>query len=89
MVAYLRAFVNFEQDDWAKFLPMAEFAYNNAKNASIGHMPFELNCKYHHQTSYKKDVNPCFQSQSANELVTELKEMIVAYRENLQHIQEV
>ena len=41
MEAYLRAFVNFEQDDWARFLPMAEFAYNNAKNASTGHTPFE------------------------------------------------
>ena len=34
--AYLRAFVNFEQDDWARFLLIAEFAYNNAKNASTG-----------------------------------------------------
>ncbi len=44
MEAYLRAFVNFEQDDWARLLPMAEFAYNNAKNASTSHIPFELNC---------------------------------------------
>ena len=47
MEAYLRAFVNFEQNDWARLLPMAEFAYNNAKNASTGHTPFELNCGYH------------------------------------------
>ncbi len=36
MEEYLRAFVNWEQDDWARLLPMAEFSYNNAKNASIG-----------------------------------------------------
>ncbi len=30
MEAYLRAFVNYEQDDRARLLPMAEFAYNNA-----------------------------------------------------------
>ena len=47
MEAYLRAFVNFEQNNWAKLLSMAEFAYNNAKNASTGHTPFELNCGYH------------------------------------------
>ena len=35
--AYLRVFVNWKQDDWAKLLPMAEFAYNNAINASTGH----------------------------------------------------
>ena len=40
MEAYLRAFVNFEQNDRARLLPMAEFAYNNAKNASTGHTPF-------------------------------------------------
>ncbi len=47
MEAYLQAFVNFEQNDWARLLPMAEFAYNNAKNASIGHIPFKLNCGFH------------------------------------------
>ena len=47
MEAYLRAFVNFEQNDWARLLPMAEFAYNNAKNASTGYTPFKLNCGYH------------------------------------------
>ena len=31
MEAYLRAFVNFKQNDWTRLLPMAEFAYNNAK----------------------------------------------------------
>ena len=37
---------------------MAEFAYNNAKNASSGHTPFKLNCGYHPQISYKEDVEP-------------------------------
>ena len=46
MEAYLRAFVNFKQNNWAKLLPMAEFAYNNTQNASIGHTPFELNYGY-------------------------------------------
>ena len=37
---------------------MAEFAYNNAKNASIGHMLFELNCGYHPQMWYEEDIVP-------------------------------
>ena len=36
---------------------MAEFAYNNAKNTSIGHMPFKLNYSYHLYISYKKEVD--------------------------------
>ena len=38
---------------------MAEFVYDNAKNASTGHMPFELNCGYHPRISYKEEVDPC------------------------------
>ena len=45
--AYLWAFINFNQDNWARLLSMAEFTYNNSKNASTGHTPFELNCGYH------------------------------------------
>ncbi len=58
MEAYLRVFVNFEQNDWARLLPMAEFAYNNVKNASTSYTSFELNCGYHPKTSYKEDVDP-------------------------------
>ena len=53
MEAYLQVLINYEQNDWARLLPMAEFAYNNAKNASTGPTPFELNCGYHPCISYK------------------------------------
>ncbi|QRV92840.1 Retrotransposable element Tf2 protein [Ceratobasidium sp. AG-Ba] len=39
---YLRAFVNHKQTDWADWLPMAEFAHNNAKNDATGKSPFEI-----------------------------------------------
>ncbi len=42
--ACLRVFVNWEEDDGARLLLMAEFAYNIAKNASTRHTLFELNC---------------------------------------------
>ena len=88
MEAYLRAFVNYEQDDWARLLPMAEFAYNNAKNASTGHTPFELNCGYHPRVSYEEDIDPRSRSKSANELAAELKDLMAICKENLQHAQE-
>ena len=89
MEAYLRAFVNFEQNDWARLLPMAEFAYNNAKNASTGHTPFELNCGYHPRMSYKEDVDPRSQSKSADKLSAELKELMIVCQKNLYHTQEL
>lgn len=40
---YLRHYVNKYQDDWHKLLKFAEFAYNNAKQESLGVSPFRLN----------------------------------------------
>ncbi len=58
METYLRAFVNWEQDDWARLLPMAEFAYNNTKNTSTSHTPFELNYDYHPRVLSKRMLTP-------------------------------
>ena len=83
METYLRAFVNFEQNDWARLLPMAEFAYNNAKNASTGHTPFKLNCGYHPRVSYKENVDPRSKSKLADDLANDLRELMIVYWENL------
>ena len=89
MEGYLQVFVNFEQNDWARLLPMAEFAYNNAKNASTGHTPFELNYVYHPRMSYKEDVYSRSQFKSADKLSAELKELMIVCQENLYHAQEL
>ncbi len=62
---------------------MTEFAYNNAKNASIGHTPFELNCVFHPRTSYEEDVDPRSKSKAADKLATELRELTTVCKENL------
>ena len=89
MKAYLQAFVNFEQNDWAKLLPMTEFAYNNAKNASTGHTRFELNYGYHPRMSYKNDIDPRSKSKLINKLSTKLRELMIICQENLHHAQEL
>jgi len=43
---YLRMFTSHRQDDWAKFLPLAEFAYNNSHHSSIDMSPFYANYGY-------------------------------------------
>jgi hypothetical protein len=35
--------ISYQQDDWIKFLPMAEFAYNNTFHSSTGVTPFFAN----------------------------------------------
>ncbi len=64
---------------------MAEFAYNNTKNTSIGHISFELNCGYHPRVSFEEDVDLRSRSRSANELTEELRELMEVCCQNLLH----
>ena len=89
MEVYLWAFVNFEQNNWARLLPMVEFAYNNAKNASSDYKPFELICGYDPRMSYKEDVKPRSKSKSVDELLAKLKKLMIVCQENLYHAQEL
>ena len=89
MEAYLQALVNFKQNDWARLLPIAEFAYNNAKNASTGFTPFELNYGYYPRVSYKKDLDPHSQSKTAEKLSSELRNLMAACQQNFYHAQEL
>ena len=44
---YLHVYCNYQQDNWSKLLPLAEFAYNNALSATTGVFPFFANKGYH------------------------------------------
>jgi len=43
----LRAYISPLHDDWSTWLPIAEFSYNNAVNASTKQTPFYANLGYH------------------------------------------
>ena len=44
---YLRSYCNYQQDNWSKLLPLAEFTYNDAPSATTGVSPFFANKGYH------------------------------------------
>src|ERR1700722_139171 len=44
---FLRAFVNYRQDDWEEWLEIAEFSHNNRTNASTRQTPFFINYGQH------------------------------------------
>ncbi|KIN99009.1 hypothetical protein M404DRAFT_156300 [Pisolithus tinctorius Marx 270] len=44
---YLQVYCNYQQDNWADLLPLAEFAYNNAPSATTSVSPFFTNKGYH------------------------------------------
>ena len=68
---------------------MAEFAYNNAKNANTGHTPFELNCGYHLQVLYEENIDPLSKSKLLDELSAKLQELMTVCWEILHHAQEL
>src|SRR4051812_10814739 len=48
----LRAFTSYQQDDWDLYLTAAEYACNNAPNASTGMSPFKINSGQDLQSPY-------------------------------------
>ena len=78
MESYLKVFINYEKDNWAKLLLIVEFAYNNVKQASMEYILFELNCKYCLHASYKENIDPCSRSKAVDKLTKELRNLIAA-----------
>ncbi len=54
--AYLRPFLNQEQDDWTDLLPLAEFAYNNSAASGTKLTPFYANYGWHPGTNAPRSV---------------------------------
>ncbi|KAI0990791.1 hypothetical protein K3495_g17396, partial [Podosphaera aphanis] len=53
MEQYLRSYVSYQQDDWVKWLPMAEFAANNQISTSTQATPFFGNYGFHPRFTIK------------------------------------
>ena len=70
---YLRIYCNYQQDNWADLLSLAEFSYNNAQHASIGCSPFYAN--YGHNVGFNIDLRkfPKYSVQAAKDMAENLK----------------
>ncbi len=72
-----------------RLLPIAEFTYNNTKNANTGYTLFKLNYGFYPQVLFKKDNNSCFRSRLVNKLSDKLRELIEICYQNLFYVQEL
>uniref|UniRef100_A0A0W0G0B4 Integrase catalytic domain-containing protein n=1 Tax=Moniliophthora roreri TaxID=221103 RepID=A0A0W0G0B4_MONRR len=70
---YLQMYCSYQQDNWDMLLPLAEFAYNNALNASTGVSPFFANKGYHPNITVHPEYH--LASQKACNYVTNLDEV--------------
>jgi hypothetical protein len=66
---YLRAFLNYQQNNWAKWLPTAEFQYNDKAHSTTKNSPFFLNYGLH---PWKGNLSVKTSNPSANEFTSEL-----------------
>ena len=69
---YLRCFVNYQQTDWARFLPLAEFSFNNTIQASTGVSPFLLNYGIHPRMDFE---TPTIKGVKATDLPVQLRNL--------------
>ena len=58
---------------------MAEFIYNNAKNASISHISFKLNYDYYLKILFEENFNFYLKSCFADKLAKKLRKLIKVY----------
>ena len=69
---YLHAYVNYQQNNWARLLPMAEYAYNNIVNASTSLTPFKGLMGYNSDFDIEMSREPESASQDAQKHIEEL-----------------
>ena len=53
MEQYLRAYINYFQDNWPDWLPLAEFTGNNTKSKTMKVSPFFANKGFHPYIGFK------------------------------------
>jgi len=68
---FLRIYCNYQQSDWSRLLPLAEFVYNNTPSSTTGVSPFYANKGYHPKMHLQVENNA--QTAEANTFVTDLR----------------
>src|SRR3979490_7180 len=82
---YLRVYCNYQQDNWSELLPLAEFAYNNAPNATTGISPFFANKGHHPNLTVHPEQD--LASSRACEFAMDLGQLHDALKEQISHAQ--
>jgi len=82
---YLWIYCNYQQDNWADLLPLAEFTYNNTPSAITGVSPFFTNKGYHPNISVYPERN--MTSTRARDYAVDLKSLHQYLQEEMANAQ--
>ncbi|KAH0604507.1 uncharacterized protein H6S33_006884 [Morchella sextelata] len=92
MEQYLRSYVSYQQDYWARWLPMAEFANNNHASETIKVSPFYANSGRNPRMTFGPlEYGRMTAEDQANRIAREMKDVVDFLREEMfrgQRIQE-
>ncbi|KAL2104492.1 hypothetical protein VUR80DRAFT_344 [Thermomyces stellatus] len=84
---YLRAYLNWEQNNWVQVLPVAQIAYNSTEPESTGVSPFYANYGIQPDTNYTPR-NARTKAEKAVLQADRLRELHVRLREQLEFIRQ-
>src|SRR5258708_3791697 len=83
---YLRAYTNYQQDDWSSLLPLAAFAYNNAMNEMTRISLFFANKGYH--PSLVAELNVQVSSIGAQCFISDLDDLHMELKQSIAKAQQ-
>ena len=91
MVQYLRSYVNYLQDDWSAWLPLAEFAANNHSSEDTNLSPFFALHYYHPRamTNHLPTTEPIPGDPDALSAATTIQEIHDHLRAKMGHAQAI
>ena len=81
---YLRNYVNYQQNDWTKWLPTAQLAYNSAISESTRTLPFFAN--YGYEPDIIKDARGIINNLAATVAATEMKSLHNTLKQELSFV---
>jgi len=84
----LRIYATYKQDEWDEYLPAAEFAYNNSKQASTGFTPFELDNGQHPHTPITLAKKNITNVAPASDFIEHWHNMMTIAKDHLREAQE-
>ena len=82
---FLRCFINFQQDDWAQWIPMAQYVYNQSQHSSTGEIPAVALMGYHPELQINISKPPEHPALKATEHAKSLSEIRLKLKEHLQN----
>ena len=86
---YSQAYYGFEQDDWMRWLPMAEFANKNSRQANNIISPFQTLLGYYLRISYENNRDSWSKSWVENKEAVALRKLRREIKTNLAESQEL